>query len=454
MWSEEYKDCLAYIDAFWDQVIHRPTRKKVSRKILTIPYPFIVPNQSKFNTIYYWDTYFMFRGILGTKRDWLMKSMINNFTYLFNKYDIIPNSNLAGFTNRSQPPFLTSMILDVYRTPHTRHTFRESLQKVFAPIQKIKERRWLQQAFETAKKEYFLVWLDTEDSYNHHVDGYGLARYGDRDIGYDHSSELESGWDFTSRFYNRCNEFLPIDLNVYLYKYERDFALFASLFSDTQYEVETWQSTATSRKNEINKHMWNEEEGFFYDYGYNYKKIGNFLSLAGFTPLWARLATLEQARKMVKKLPKFETPYGLAITAKESLAPDMDLSQIPRRYHPAILDIITPKQWDYPNIWAPLEYLTVIGLLNYGFVDDATRIMEKSVKAHAAVFRKYGTFFEKLNGETGDGGRGAQYPDQQGFGWTNAVFYRYVHILDTLKSGVSIYISQTGEPPYELSILH
>jgi len=62
---------------------------------------------------------------------------------------------------------------------------------------------------EVAKQEYELVWIDEENAYNHHVQNFGLSRYGDRDIGYAHSSELESGWDMTSRFYNRADQFLP-----------------------------------------------------------------------------------------------------------------------------------------------------------------------------------------------------------------------------------------------------
>jgi alpha,alpha-trehalase len=201
--------------------------------------------------------------------------------------------------------------------------------------------------------------------------------------------------------------------------------------------------------------MWDEEKGFFFDYGYKYKRISDFYSLAGFTPLWAGLATPEQARRMLEQLPRFETKYGLTITDKESLAHSINLSHIQKRYRPAIEDIIMPKQWDYPNIWSPLEYLTVIGLLRYGFIDDARRIMENSLKAHAALFRKYHTFSEKINGETGDISNSFHYAHQPGFGWTNSVFYRYIQILDSMNSGVNIYIEpKPSEPPYTLSILH
>lgn len=454
---EKYKDCLEYIDSYWDEVTYRPSREIFAKHIIKLPQPFITPNvwRGKYPTQFYWDSYFIFRGIMGTKRAWIMKDMVENFIYFFNTFDIIPNSNHAGMSNRSQPPFLTSMILDVFSTPHAHTKVGNGLAKMLPLIHNYRNKQWLRHAMEVAKKEYLQVWIDVDDEYNHHVKGYNLSRYGDRDIGYALSSELESGWDLTSRFYNRCNDFLPIDLNVFLYKYEKDFATVAPLFPDWEDDRSYWEKTSENRKNDINKHMWNDKVGFFFDHGHRFGRMSEFLSLAGFTPMWAGLATAKQAEKMVKMLPKFETDYGLTITAKESLAEPIDLSKIQKRYHQAIHDIVDPKQWDYPNIWPNYQYMTVIGLLRYGYVDSATRIMKKALEAQFGIFKKYKTFFEKFNGITGDKTENFHYENQKGFGWTNAEFYRYVQILQDLENGTNIYIDpKPQQPPYDLSILH
>lgn len=449
-YADKYQDCLNYIDKYWERIIYKTAKISLRNNptpvgnpnFIQVPYTYFVPNDRKFKHIFYWDSFFMFRGIMGTDKQYLMKSMVNNFIYLFKKYKIVPNFNSPAALNRSQPPFLSSMILDAY------FSFNNS--KIYIA----KNKFWLKKAMDTAKKEYDTVWIDKESLYNHHVEGFGLSRYGDRDIGYAHTSELESGWDMTSRFYNHCDQFLPIDLNCYLYKYELDFTKAANILGNKIHE-EYWHKKTIDRKKEINKYMWNDQIGFFYDYGYVFKQSSNFLSLASYTPLWAGLATHAQAKRMVEKLSKFETPYGLTITAKESLAKPIDISKIQRRYHPAINDIVKPKQWDYPNIWSPLEYLTVIGLLKYGFITDAKRIMHNSVTANANVFRTHGTLFEKLDGTTGGSGKDALYDDQQGFGWTNAVMYRYIKILDLLDQFESIYkYPKPHTPPYELSILH
>lgn len=479
MWQEEYKDCLEYIDRYWEKIIFKPSIIRLKTRFITIPTllrynkknpqvfyvpnTFFVPNLGTQKRICYWDTFFMFRGLMGTKREGLMKSMIDNFIYIFKQYQIIPNFNTPAGINRSQPPFLSSMILDAYFTPLNKYNSYKYYKGVSARVYKLQNKIWLQKVIQIAKKEYELVWLDQENYYNHRVKGYLLSRYGDRDIGYAHSSELESGWDFTSRFFSRCDQFFPIDLNVFLYKYEQDFAKIATILDNTK-DKQYWEQKALERSRSINQYMWDKQKGFFFDYGYDYQQISDFMSLASFTPMWAGLATVAQAKQMIEKLPKFEAPHGLTITTKESLPKPIDLSIIPRRYHPAVEEVLKPKQWDYPNVWAPLEYLTVIGLLKYGYIADAKRIMEKSVKAHATGFRKYGTFFEKLNGETGELGKGALYGDQElgngtlniqneGFGWTNAIFYRYIQILESLGKD-DIYIDTSEQPPYELSILH
>src|SRR3989344_3352104 len=455
--NNDYQDCLTYIDTYWDKIIHRPSRKVVNQNIITIPYSYFTPNDKKFNYFFYWDSFFMFKGLVGTRHEWVMKHMVENFAYLFYHYGLIPNFNAPASMGRSQPPFLSSMILDVYDTAMHGNLLSEPVLSYFSRWLKksVVSTHWLEKMIRVAKNEYNSVWIDTNNLFHHRVEGYGLSRYGDRDLGYAHSSELESGWDFTSRFYNRCNEFLPIDLNSYLYKYEKDFELVASLLGKTK-EVNFWIDKAQKRKKMMDKLFWNQEKGFFFDYDYVNKKQSPFYSLAGFVPLWTGAASLKQSKQIVEKLFLFETEYGLVITAADSLSPKINLSKIPVRFRSIIKEVIKPKQWDYPNIWPPLEYLTVTGLLRYGFLSNARRIMEKSVNAHAKIFRKYGTFFERIDGKLGDKPKKeAHYKIQSGFGWTNAIFYRYIKILQDLEDGVDIYgFSKEENPPYDLNILN
>ena len=224
MYAEEFKDSLDYIDWYWDKITHRPERRKINKHVVELPHAYITPNDKLFDFIFYWDSFFIFRGLMGTKREWVMKEMVSNFVFLQEKYGFIPNFNTPVGLGRSQPPFLSSMIIDTYNNYYKKYQ-KSELGRIFFHLTTYNQ--WLLKSFEVAKQEYEKVWIDKERWFNHSVEGYDLARYGDQDIGNVSSSEIESGWDFTSRYYSRCNEFFPIDLNVYLYKYEQDFAQIA-----------------------------------------------------------------------------------------------------------------------------------------------------------------------------------------------------------------------------------
>ena len=452
-YSEKYKETLDFIDNYWNQLIHDPKETLGDPHNIPLPNTFIAPNSKDKmhwkNSMFYWDTFFMFRGLINTDRSWVIPEAVDNLVYLFNTFGIIPNASVWAFLGHSQPPFLTSMIFDAYY----------AIQKNSGVVEYGKGpyiRHWLKNRMDVAKKEYKNVWEDSKD-YTHKIEKFGLSRYGDRDVGYALTSERESGWDFTTRYYNRCNDFLPVDLNSFLHKYEKDFAKTANILGDKEEEAH-WEEKASQRHQKVKKYMWNEEKGFFFDYDHSHELQSEFYSLAGFVPLWSKLATFEEAKRVKEKLPLFETQYGLTITAEQSHLKDAHFDHIPEAFRISIEELMEPKQWDYPHIWPPVEYLAVIGLLRYGFIEDATRIMKKSVEANSNVFKKYGALLEKLDARTGEKPKDFWYPSQLGFGWSNAIFYRYVKILDFIehKEG-KIYSQESLDKgaPYSLTgLLH
>lgn len=83
----------------------------------------------------------------------------------------------------------------------------------------------------------------------------------------------------------------------------------------------------------------------------------------------------------------------------------------------------TGQQWDAPNGWAPLHWIAIIGLENYGFKELAGEIARRWLELNEKVFRQTGRMMEKYDvmhmEKTAGGG---EYPSQDGFGWTNGVF--------------------------------
>ena len=125
--------------------------------------------------------------------------------------------------------------------------------------------------------------------------------------------------------------------------------------------------------------------------------------------MWSGLASNEQANKLVRNLKRFEHKGGLATTDSLPFG----------KFKIGTL----PMQWAFPNGWAPLHFIVVKGLQRYGYQKDANRIAMKWLKTNLNWFNNYGEFLEKYNTvQPLKPPVNGLYPNQTGFGWTNAVF--------------------------------
>ncbi|HEX3034509.1 MAG TPA: trehalase family glycosidase [Thermodesulfobacteriota bacterium] len=413
--------------------------------------PFVVPG-GRFNEMYGWDSYFILLGLVADGRIELAKAIMDNFIYEIEHYGKILNANRTYYLTRSQPPFLTSMALAVYdRLP-----------------QNPKSKEWLARAFRAAIYEYETVWTGgkrlTETGLSRYY-GYGIGippevdvseykevlepyarkrgltisefarRYQsgeveapelDRFFKHDRSMR-ESGHDSTYRLIGRTADLNPVSLNSLLYKYEMDIGRTIKFVFDNKLVMhdksirssDIWFERAQKRKRLMNKLLWNEEEDLFFDYNFVENRQLPYLNATTLYPLWAGLATPEQANRLVSAaLSKLETPGGIVASNEHSRGP--------------ISPTRPGQQWDYPYGWAPHQMLAWQGLLNYGFKADARRLAYKWVhmiafnaKQHSgAVTEKYDVVSRSLNISVAYGNVGLKfnYVPDGGFGWTNASF--------------------------------
>lgn len=391
--AEEVKVARAYITAFWPTVTR--FHPKDDESLIGLPKPYLVPSYTEkvgfdYNELYYWDSYFMIQGMLDEKHKDLVMGILEDFVVMFKRLGVIPNASRTYLTGRSQPPFLTSFIFDIY------HAYDPG-------------KEWLKKMMDIAKQEYETVWMGVKKPNERQVYR-GLSRY--YDINYLHDlAEAESGWDMTPRFGRKALNFLPVDLNALLYKYETDFAKAARLL-DEKREAANWDNAAAQRKQVVDELMWDKLRGLYYDYNFVKEKRGNVSSLASFFPLWAGMADEKQAASLVKALRRFENKGGLATTDA------LPVGQF-------VLGTM-PTQWAYPNGWAPLHYVVIRGLERYGYHQDARRVAMKWLKTNLNWYNQNGVFLEKYNVVNPDKPpvKGV-YPSQTGFGWTNAVFERF-----------------------------
>jgi alpha,alpha-trehalase len=221
----------------------------------------------------------------------------------------------------------------------------------------------------------------------------------------------ESGFDISFRFepYGAAtHHFAPVCLNSLLYKTEKDLQQASEILGRKQ-DAERWQARAQERKERIQKYLWDEQRGMFFDYNLDQSARSTYEYVTTFYPLWAGLATREQADAVRKHLAVFEHDGGLAMSNRE-----------------------TGVQWDLPYGWAPTQWLAIEGLRRYGFDDDANRVAYKFLATIAENFRRDGTIREKYNVITRSSESHVEAGYNQnvvGFGWTNGAFLALLHAL-------------------------
>lgn len=385
--AKEVAGAFAYIEEKWPQLTRRQTVDDGTS--VGLPYPFIMPSVANetgfsFQEMYYWDTYFIAQGLLTNGHNELAAGLLENLIFLARRFHIIPNASRSYHTNRSQPPFLTSFILEIY-----------DKQK--------KNLHWLNARMHVAELEYHKVWTATEHPNWRNVFE-GLSRYYEINL-IDHLAETESGWDMNTRFKGKSLSYIPIDLNCLLYKYEVDFARWYKLKNEHD-TASVWREKAKKRAEKVTEHLWSEDDGFFFDFDYITYEKSDVWSLAAYYSLWSGLATNDQARQLVDNLDVFIHEGGLAT----SRSPDEYLGD-------------TPTQWAYPNGWAPLHWIVVEGLAAYGYPEEAETIARLWLNNNLEHFQKNGVFREAYNAVNPDlPPKPGLYPPQTGFGWTNAVF--------------------------------
>ena len=263
--------------------------------LIGMPYPYIVPvEKDHWNEMYYWDTFFTCKGLAIQGRGELVKNCADNMLYLVEKFGFVPNANRTYYLNRSQPPFLSMLVRDVYN--------------LFA------DKEWLRGAYNTLKKEYDF-WMTQR------MTPTGLNKFGVQKESIElvkeqkyqrvcrrlkttlpheeaYNIDCDSGWDFNPRTNMKQTQYVYVDLNSNLYLYETNFAYFAQILENG--EADLWKEAADKRKQLMNDILL--KDGAFVDYNFVLNKHSDIFSVASFYPLWAGVATEEQAKQTVAQL--------------------------------------------------------------------------------------------------------------------------------------------------------
>jgi alpha,alpha-trehalase len=405
-----------HIEALWT-ILSRPPDKEHG-SLIPLPYPYIVPG-GRFGETYYWDSYFTLLGLQVSGRTDIIENMVNNFSYLIDKLGYIPNANRTYYIGRSQPPFYSLMVrlLSKEKGDSILLKYLPQLEKEYSFWMNGSEllndqNRFVRHAVLMPGGEILNRYWDENDtprpeSYREDVE---LAHQSEQEPKklYRHlRAGAESGWDFSSRWFKNKNKFtsihttdiVPVDLNCVLVHLEQIIAEAYQLKENFE-AAKQYESLAEKRKSAIQKYCWSTEQGFYLDYDFTSKKQKQSLTLAGLFPLYFNIASVEQAKRVAAVIKeKFLRPGGVTSTLET-----------------------TGQQWDAPNGWAPLHWITITGLENYGFSDLANEIAKRWIQLNTDVFKRTGKLMEKYNvADTHLEAGGGEYAGQDGFGWTNGV---------------------------------
>ncbi len=384
--------------------------------LLYVPRPYVVPG-GIFNEMFGWDSRFMGEGTIASGRPELARDMLVNYVYLVEHYGKIPNSTHSYHLSRTQPPLMPRLGLEVDDVLHDPALLRE--------------------VANAAEKELATVWMS-----GRRLTKNGLSRYiddaegptpeipaglydnfkTDAEFSRDDRGQRESGWDKSHRFGERIHHHEALDLNSFLFRYEKDLAeIHRRLDGKGSKRAGELEAQATLRAERMQK-LYDVKEGLFFDYDYQRDQLSRYETAATFAPLWAGWATPEQARAVAKAaLPRLLAAGGLLTSSEGSrtLAGGEDL------------------QWDHPNGWAPLNVMAVQGLHRYGLHAEANAVAYRWLSALLDIAgNQNGLIKEKVDVVSRSAFvRAAEYGNQggdrgeyllplseraMGFGWTNA----------------------------------
>ncbi len=410
-----------HIKALWPVLTRPPDSTDARSSLIPIPNPYVVPG-GRFREVYYWDSYFTMLGLIESGRTDLVKNMLDNFAHLIETVGHIPNGNRTYYLTRSQPPYFAAMVgLYARATDTTRAlAYLDAMEQEYA--------FWMDGADTLAPGHAYRRVARLSDSVvlNRYWDDSAEPRpesyRPDVEIGQTLPESLragfyrnarataESGWDFSSRWMRdpkdlrtlETTSLIPVDLNSLLWNAERTIAalrMFRKGSGDDEV-ARRFAQRAAARRLAI-RAMYDSAQGFFFDRRWrNGELVTDRASLAAAEPLYFGIATDEQGKRVAARLERdFLKPGGFVTT-----------------------NFASGQQWDGPNGWPPLEWLTIEGVRRYGRADLAEKAAGRWLALLDRTYRATGRMMEKYDVvNTSRKAGGGEYPTQDGFGWTNGV---------------------------------
>lgn len=427
-------DIDTHIRLLWDYLTRHSSQEGERGTLIPLKYEYVVPG-GRFQEIYYWDSYFTMLGLLVDGRTDLAESMVKNFAQLIDEIGFIPNGNRTYYLGRSQPPYFSYMVEALAEKKGDDRILTQYLPEMMREYS-----FWMKGAKtldESNGQALRCVRMPGGEVLNRYYDNYDSPREemyrNDIQTGMELRKEnpnadvnalyrnlragSESGWDFSSRWLRTGNnlysisttDFVTVDLNCLIYHLENTIAR-AMTIKGNKKEAGMFKDKARKRAGAIIKYMWDKDSGTFYDWDWRSSSLNKKITAAMAYPLFVGIASKKQALSTANVIRQYLLKQGGIVTTT----------------------VNSGQQWDAPNGWAPLQWVTFKGLCNYGLRQDADTLKQRWMNMVENVYKHSHKLLEKYNVVTLTDTGGGEYKNQDGFGWTNGV-YRAMKTYDVRK---------------------
>ncbi|KAL0268857.1 UNVERIFIED_CONTAM: hypothetical protein PYX00_010664 [Menopon gallinae] len=400
--------------------------------IVYVPNGLVIPG-GRFTEFYYWDTYWIIRGLLLSEMYETVRGILLNFLSMVSQYGFVPNGGRVYYLERSQPPLLTPMVLSYYEATN--------------------DIDFLQSNIDLLEKEFYF-WVDkrTVDVVKNGKT-YKLARYfapsrGPRpesysedynsaaflstqlekeDLYIDLKSAAESGWDFSSRWFisNKTNQgnkssihtryIIPVDLNAFVYWNAKILSQFYTILKNEEKAVQ-YRKISEEWLQAVTDVLYHPDLGIWLDYDLRNDIRREYFYPSNLAPLWTECYDKSKVKEVASGVVKYLDDFNLLVNFMGGLPSSLEM---------------TGEQWDRPNAWPPLQMMVIKGLNQMNepqASQKAKQLATNWVYSNFKGFHDSQEMFEKYDAENpGRYGGGGEYIVQAGFGWTNGVIMELLH---------------------------
>jgi alpha,alpha-trehalase len=418
------------IHAKWRGLARQFDRKRICTECqassVQLPYPFIIPG-GRFREFYYWDSFWILEGLYVSEMCTTAAGIVENMLIMVNEFGFIPNGARIYYLNRSQPP-LFPQIVERYMQAclQSEKDKKEFLARALPSIE-AEYAYWMKERSVEVEKSGRLWrlnvyraahWIPRPESFAEDM-SVASRRGFDTELKqkllYQNiASAAESGWDFSRRWFNNSDDFetiqttsiVPVDLNVFMHANE---AVIARLYDSQANTVKSaeYKQRAEHRKAAIDEFFWRPNGTGWSDFSLTTNAtIDRPFYISDLAPLWHIDYGPERMQAVLSQHAEPLTKYAGGI--------------------PTSL-MNTGQQWDYPNVWAPMQFFMIrlyydAAAKEASYRVKALELSQRWLNTTYCGFQNFGQFFEKYDAEkVGFPGGGGEYIVQEGFGWTNAL---------------------------------